>query len=174
MATVLTGIPRDAVKGHGGIKRVFLALFADVSAKTVTEGVASFEAAAGAFKEFVLGKESGSNYAETMTGNVQAGTTQYEQILTMIFKKNQVAKRNEAAILAASETIAVIEDNNGDIFVYGLENGCDVTTDVSASGAQYGEANSKTITLRALERQTAPGVSSSDYEKIVAGDALGA
>lgn len=171
---VLSGISKEEIKGAGGIRRVWLAMHTALTGYSVTEatGEANFSSAAGAFKEFVLGKESGSNFAETGTGNPGAGSIQYEQILTAIFKKNQVSKRNEMKVLGEELTVAIIEDNNGEIFLYGGENGMDMTSGVRASGSQYAESNNMTVTLRGLERVPAPAVSDADYSLIKSGTAV--
>lgn len=172
MSNILSGIPREAVKGQGGIKRVFLAKFEDVTNKVVTAGVASFSVPAGAFKEFNFGKESGSNLAETTTGDPAAGTTSTEQILTMIFRRQDVNKRNEAKILAKSELIGVVEDNNGEIYVIGLDNGLDMTSGAGGTGSAYAESNNLTVTLRGLEREASPSLEAADYTAVKNGTAI--
>lgn len=171
---VLAGITKDETKGVGGIKRVFLTNHSSVKNLDIAAGIATFDSNAGVWKEFVLGKESGSNYSETGTGAVGAGTISYEQMLAAIFKKNQVSKRNELKVLGEDLTIAVIEDSNGEVVVYGGENGLDMTSGVRASGAQYSEANNMTVTLRGLEREPAPSISATDYTALSSGNAVGA
>lgn len=186
---VLTGIPRDSVKGTGGIMEVYICLLSDIgTGVTMSSGTCSaLGTQAGVWKKFVLGKEAGSNFVSTLAGNVANASNTYEQVLTMIFKRNQVSKRNELKALAQNELVAVINDNSysnvdddgqvGNLYIIGLQlgksvGGCDVTSGVIATGAQPADVNNMTIVLRALESYPPLSVSSSDYALIKAGSAV--
>lgn len=185
MATSLVGIPRETAKTAGGIISVYITELSNVTGASVADGIGSFASDAGVWKQFVLGKESGSNFISTQTGNVANGTQQYEQVLTSIFKRNQVSKRNELKVLGKYELVAVINDNDipatggtvGNLYIIGLEvencvGGCDVTTGVMGTGAQFADANGMTLTIRALETMPPLGISEADYALIVAGSAV--
>ena len=153
----LTAIPRDATKGIGGIKYVLLTNFADVDV-TVDQatGLITFEKAgggaveAGTFIRFDFPKES-SNYTVTGTGTPNQGTTFYAHVLTMVFKKNEAAKRNVVQVMGQSELIAVVVDRNGNNFCLGYENGLDLTANVGGSGTAPADLNGQTVTLTGNE-----------------------
>lgn len=186
----LTGIPKEDSKGSGGLMVCYGALLSDLTGTTsgnTATGMASFHCGAGSFKKFVLGKEAGSNFTYTMTGNIANGTNECDDVLTMIFKRNQVSKRNEVMVLAQQETVWVINDNCrqtltgdctiGDLFVIGLPvcinaGGAELRTAVGATGGQLADANNLTITIGVKETQVPFAISTADYLKIVAGTAL--
>ena len=161
MAT-LTGIPRQAYKGIGGLKYVLLANFSDLVVVTdVSTGYVNFliDSSTGPvtpantpFKKFVMTKES-ADFTVTATGNIPAGTTSYAHTLKLVFAKNEAVKRNAVKIMGNSELIAVAVTRNQDAssnyvaWVLGAENGLDMTTAVSGSGTAVGDLNGPTITL---------------------------
>lgn len=185
MSTLLNGIPKETSKGSGGIYTVYITELSNVTGATASAGIASFASDAGVWKRYVLGKEAGSNFVSNETSDIAAGTVQYENLLTMIFKRNQVSKRNELKVLAQNELVFIVNDNNvsttgcsvGNLYVCGLEicvnpGGADVASAVIATGSQLAEANNMTITLRALETNPPLAISEADYALVVAGSAV--
>jgi hypothetical protein len=158
----LTAIPRQAAKGIGGLKHVFLANFSDVVIKAdVSTGYVTIDASDGItpitpstspFKKFVMTKES-SDFNVTGTGNVPAGTTSYAHVLKMVFAKNEAAKRNAVKLMGNSELVAIAVTRNQDAsgnnvaWVLGAENGLDMTASVMGSGTAVGDLSGPTITL---------------------------
>lgn len=184
----LTGIPKEDSKGSGGILVAYGCLLSDITGTTsASNGIATFHCGANKFKKYVLGKEAGSNFTYTMTGNITNGTNECDDVLTMIFKRNQVSKRNEVMVLAQQETVWVINDNCrqsltgdctiGDLFVIGLAvcvnpGGAELRTAVGATGAQLADGNLLTVTIGVKETQAPLAITTADYLKIVAGTAL--
>jgi hypothetical protein len=190
MATLLAGIPRETLKSVGGIMEVYVTELGNISGTTtVTNGVAAFHTnGAAMFKKYVLSKDGGSKFGSVQTGNIANGTNSYENTVTLVFKRNQVSKRNELKVMAANELVAVVNDNDvanisttggtvGNLYVIGLQfnnnvGGCDVTSGTMDTGALFGDANSLTILMRALESTPPLGISVADYAKIKAGTTL--
>lgn len=185
---LLTGIARETAKSQGGIYSVYIALYSDITTTgltVTTGGTLSFKCPAGKFKHFQVSKEGGSNFTSTHAGNVANATYQFEQVLTLNFRRNQIAKRNEAKVLAQNELVCIINDNDiptsggsvGNLYAMGFAiandfGGADSTAIVHTTGAQFADANSMVVTLRALESHPAYAISAPDYAKIVAGSAL--
>src|ERR1035437_72487 len=113
MATLLSGIPVETGKGSGGLYTVFITELTNVPASgvTFTSGVVKIKTSAGVWKQYVLAKEAGSTFTSVYTGNVANGTGEYANSLTMIFRRNQVSKRNELKVLANSPLVVVVLDN---------------------------------------------------------------
>ena len=192
MATLFIGIPRELAKDSGGLYEVYITELANVPQTGVTinysTGIAHFKCAAGMLKRFTLGKEAGSDLIVTTTNNLTNGTTETDTVLKMIFKRNQVTKRNEARILSANEMVVVIVDNAspisttgstsvGNTYVIGLQygvnqGGAELRTNVSASGAQFADANNMTVTVGCKETHVPFGISEADLLLIRAGSAL--
>lgn len=176
MSNLLNGISRDYTKGFGGLKAVYLAPYQLISGQTITlsgnTNIASFQAPAGAFKKYVFGKESQSNKAEILTSSVPNASNSVEQTLTLVFRRNEITKRNEAKVLSNTEVVAVIEDNNLDISVFGFFNGMDQTTATTGSGNLYADANNLTLVLKGLEQYQSPILTNTDWLAVQNGAAI--
>lgn len=155
----MTGIPREASNGFGGLAYI---LVADISAVDVTVdqttglavitdvGESTTTTVAGAFKKFHMTKES-SNITETMTGGDATGSISYAQVLTAVFHRSEAAKRNALAILAKSHMYVVGVDRNGDYQLLGADGGMALTSNVNTSGTVGGDLHGYTVTLSATE-----------------------
>jgi len=185
--TLLGGIARETVQGtQGGLLTFYATELSNITGTTsVSAGVATLHTGASVWKQYVLGKESGSNFTSTYAGNVQNGSGQYEQVLTAIFKRNSVSKRNELKVMGQNELVVVINDNDqptsggttGNLYVIGLRvnndyGGVNLTSGTVATGAQFADSNNMTVTLRALESHPPLAITAADYVKIVAGTAV--
>jgi len=173
MSCLLTsGWAKGCKDNAGGLKRILLANKGDVV--SFTEGVMAGSppstdpsgeiititmAALASWYEFVPNKMS-SNWVENIQANTQNGTIGYEQVLTMIFAKNEAAKRNQVALLGQGEVYAIVEDYNGKYFLLGEFNGVELTGGSSASGTALSDLNGWTLTLSAMEPEPAKEVTS--------------
>jgi hypothetical protein len=151
---VLTSIPREAIKGTGGLQYVLVSNFDDVSTSIDSStGIATFDPSSNsAWKKYVPRKES-SNFTETETGTPASGITSYNQVLTLVFAYNQSAKRNELKVLGQSEVRAVAVDRNGNAWLLGAEFGLDLTSGTIVSGTVPTDMNGMTVILAGNERE---------------------
>ena len=162
-----SGWPKGCKDNAGGLKRILLANKDEVLAFTedttgslpVPSGeITDITMIAGAmFYEFVPNKMS-SNWVENIQANAQNGTIGYEQVLTMIFAKNEAAARNRVVLLGQGEVYAIVEDYNGKYFLLGEFNGCELTGGSSSSGTALSDLNGWTLTLTAMEPEPAKEV----------------
>jgi hypothetical protein len=149
---VLTTIPKSAEKGIGGLCYVLLANFTAVVPTIDASGNTTFAAGdtsiGTAFTKFTMTKET-SNWTVTGTGAPTAGTTFFNQVLTLVFAKNEALKRNAVKVMGSSELIAVAVDRNGTAVCLGNDgfSGLDMTASAGASGTAPGDMNGQTITL---------------------------
>lgn len=165
MATSLIGIPRQAINSTGGISKVYLAALQDIDSITVSaSGVTSFGplTTIETFSEFIPTKES-SNLTETWTGSFNTGQGSAEQILTLVFHKQNTAFRNIMQLLATNELVAIVVDKNGNNLVLGASNGLDLTSNAVTTGTGPQDLNGYTITLRGNEPQLAGSVDDSFF-----------
>ena len=150
----LTTIPRDADKGVGGLCAVWLANKADLTvAVDNSTGYTSFTPVDDVsvhtlFTKFVMTKET-SNFTTTGTGTPTAGTTSYNQTLTMVFARNEALKRNQVYQMGKAELVAVAKDRNGDAWCLGNDecNGLDMTSSTGTSGTGPNDLSGQTIVL---------------------------
>jgi len=65
----------------------------------------------------------------------------YQQVVSMVFNKRDVAKRNLMLLLAKATTVIIIKDSNGLYTLVGKEVGCDLSTGLNQSGVATGDRN---------------------------------
>lgn len=146
---------RDSV---GGIKEVYFAAHEDVATWTGSNGAytALTMDAGKYFWHYQLVRES-SNFAETVTSNVQNGTLFFAQSLEIILNKLQVNTRNEILLLAKNRLVAIVTDNNGLKWILGKDNGLDLTGGGPNSGTAFGDRNGYVLTFTGSEKELAAG-----------------
>lgn len=149
----LTTIPFDALKGVGGLCKVFLANTSDVSINlNSTTGICTIDASnAALFTKFVMRNET-SGFVDTGTDNVQTGSSFYNPVLTLVFARNEALKRNQVKALAQSEVFGVAVDRNGTGWFLGdqlgtCKFGLNMTSSTISSGVAPGDLNGTTMVL---------------------------
>jgi len=156
------GIAKGCRNNSGGLKRALIQNKSEITSFTPAIGGVTDEGAITAvvmesgaqFFEFIPNKMS-SNWVENIQSNVQNGTIGYEQVLNLIFSKNEAAKRNQIKLLGQAETVVIVEDYNGKYFVLGEENGVELTGGNSGSGTALTDLNGWNVTLGGMEHYPA-------------------
>ena len=137
----------------GGITAVYFADFDTLGAITYdatdTDVIDSFGGTPTWFKFDVKGT---SSFEQTVTSSRENGTTFYEQTLTLNFKKLSKQTHNEVKLLAYARPHVIVEDNNGNKFMMGLEYGAEVTGGSIATGAAMGDMSGYSLTFGAQEK----------------------
>ncbi|MFO7819523.1 MAG: hypothetical protein R6V17_04720 [Halanaerobacter sp.] len=168
----LTTIPKDSTKGFNGLCYVLLANHADVTLSIDASGNTTFsdgDASVGdAFTKFVMTKET-SNYTVTGTGTPTAGTTAFNQVLTLVFANNEALKRNAVKVMGNSELVAVAVDRNGEAWCLGNDScgGLDMTSSTGASGTGGSDLAGQTIVLSGNFPEPESYVDSDELAKIM-------
>jgi hypothetical protein len=116
---------------------------------TDTDVIDSFGGTPTWFKFEVKGT---SSFEQTITSSRDNGTTFFDQTLTLNFKKLSKQTHNEVKLLAYARPHVIIEDNNGNKFMMGLEYGAEVTGGTIATGAAMGDMSGYTLTFNAQEK----------------------
>jgi len=136
----------------GGINAVYFINFGDSTGVTYdvtnTDEIKSLGAGVTAYKYEVRGA---SDYTETITTSRDTGTTYFAQSLNLTLKKLSVADHKEIKLLAYGRPHIVIQDNNGNAFIAGLEHGCEVAGTI-VTGNAMGDLNGYTLNATAMER----------------------
>ena len=149
---VLTTIPKNSDTGIGGLCYALLANFGDVTVTVDASGYTTFAdgdvSVGDAFTKVVFTKET-SNFTVNGTGTPTAGTTAYNQVLTMVFARNEALKRNMVKAMGKSELIAIVVDRNGSAWCLGNDscNGLDMTSSTGTSGTGPSDLAGQTIVL---------------------------
>lgn len=155
MACLLTtgrGEPcNDAI---GGLKALYLFDFVEDSF-TITAGEATaLNADVTSVYEYDLVAD-GNTLVETFTGDRNAGTSIYEQVITASLKKQTKDSANELALIVKSRPVAVVKDRMGNYKVVGISDGNTATGSIESGGAKA-EFNGYSLTLTATETNPAP------------------
>ena len=153
-AQTLAGIVRDCNPNMGGLRSVYLANFADVDSLTVTSSVVTAITMVSSKKfykyEFVRNTASmSSNYSV----NAENGTTYVETDLLMVFNRMDTTKRLEIVALAQGELVAIVEDNNGNMWYLGHDEPLTLNAGDGLTGTARADRNGYSVTLRDNSRE---------------------
>ena len=137
----------------GGITSVYFADFDTLGAisydVTDTDVIDSFGGTPSWFEFKVKGN---SSFEQSVNSSRENGTTFYEQTLNLTFKKMSKQTHNELKLLAYARPHVIVEDNNGNKFLMGLEYGAEVSGGTIATGAAMGDLSGYTLTFTAQEK----------------------
>ena len=99
--------------------------------------------------------KGGSTYTENITSSRENGTTTFEQVLELQLTKLTKEDHKTVKLLAFGSPTVLVEDNNGNVFVAGLEHGLDVSGGTIVSGAAMGDMSGYTLTFSGMEKAPA-------------------
>ena len=93
----------------------------------------------------------------SMTVNINAdastGTTFFTQTLSLTLQKIDPATSNQIKLLCYNRVQIFVQDTNDNVFLLGMDNGCDVTGGTIVSGAGKGDLSGYTIEFSAEEKE---------------------
>ena len=98
---------------------------------------------------------SANNYVENIISDADAGTTYYEQVLTLSLKRLDAQTTKEIKLMAYGYNHVKITTRNGDVFIMGLEKGAKITSGSSSTGSALGDFQGYNLTLSANEKSGA-------------------
>jgi len=93
-----------------------------------------------------------SSFTETPTVSRDNGTTFFEQALELVLPKLTKKDHNTVKLLAYGSPHVIIEDNNGNLFLAGLEYGMDISGGSVATGAAMGDMSGYTLSFTGMEK----------------------
>ena len=140
----------------GGVQAVYFVDFGDLGTPTYAtdsdEITAFSESTINAYKYVVKGN---SSLEQTITSSRENGTTFYDQIVNLTFKKLSPESHDQLALIAVARPHVIVEDNNGNAFICGLEYGADANGGTVVTGAAMGDLSGYTISLQGMEKKPA-------------------
>ena len=137
----------------GGIKNIY---FVNYNAMTVgydttdTDVIDSVGTAVSAYQYEV--RSSASTFTQNIQSSRDAGTTAFEQVLEVTLKKLSIDDHKELKLLSYNRPHVVIEDNNGNLFLAGLEYGMDVTGGTIVTGGAMADLSGYTLSFTGMEK----------------------
>ena len=93
-----------------------------------------------------------NSFDQTMTSSRENGTTFFEQKLALQLKKLSAVSHQQIKLLAYSRPQMIVEDNNGNLFFAGLEQGMDATGGTVVVGTALGDLSGYTIEFQGMEK----------------------
>lgn len=137
----------------GGLKNVYFVNFGDMTGVTYngtnTDVIDTVAGTPTAYKYALKGTNS---LDQTITSNRENGTTFFDQSLKLTLKKLTAKDHKEIKLLAYGRPQVIVEDNNGNLFMCGLDYGMEVTGGTIVTGAAMGDLSGYTLELKGMEK----------------------
>lgn len=154
MACDLTAGRKEVCKDSvGGLKSIYFVNYGEIASVTYdvtnTDVIATVTGTPDAYKYELKGT---STLTQNVISSEDAGTTFYEQVLEVTLKKLTPKDHKELKLLTYGRPQVIIEDNNGNFFLAGLENGMSVTGGTIVTGGAMGDLSGYTLTLTGREK----------------------
>jgi hypothetical protein len=153
--TINKGRTEPCKDSVGGLQAVYFIDYGTLGAVVYpadSDEIDSLDGSPIAFKYTLKGT---SSLETTVTSSRENGTTFYDQVISLTFKKLSPQSHDELALIAVARPHVVVEDNNGNFFMAGLEWGCDVNGGTVVTGAAMGDLSGYTLTLQGMEKKPA-------------------
>jgi hypothetical protein len=93
-----------------------------------------------------------SSMTVNVTSDPATGTTFFQQTLSITLQKIDAAMSNELKLMAYNRPQIFVMDTNDNVFLMGIDNGCDVSGGTIVTGAGKGDLNGYTIEFAAEEK----------------------
>jgi len=160
MACVLTqGYNLDCRDSYGGVKEIYIAERATVSAITASAGVitAIDKAGSAVFFKYNLVAHTGEADQE-FSPSREMGTLSNKQTVKFPINKMTVAVRNELLLLAQNRLYIVVIDENGTGWMFGENYGMMLAPTTGKTGRLLGDRNGFELTFESDEKTLAQQV----------------
>jgi len=149
----------------GGLKAVYFVNFGDLGDITYdatdTDVITAVAGTPSAYKFDVRGA---STYTENIQSSRENGTTMFEQVLELTLKKLTKEDHKTIKLLSFGRPHILIEDNNGNVLLSGLEFGGDVTGGTIVTGGAMGDLSGYTLSFTGMEKAPANFIANGDID----------
>jgi hypothetical protein len=141
----LSGLNAGCKDSVGGVAKVWLADFSEVSWTIDSTSHLATPDATTAFKVYNLRKGAAS-MTSTLTVNDNAGSY-FTTEVAMNFLKMENAKRLEVMAMLMGQCTGVVKDRNGKYWAIGVENPLEGSAGTGETGTAASDANQYTVTI---------------------------
>jgi hypothetical protein len=156
----------DCLKGMGGVKNIYIALYADYNITATAGSIASIGSISETFKWEFTGNLQG--LTETPTISWDNGNKFVTQVLTGTIPFQAADTQNQLELLMINRMIVFVEDYNDNIKAMGLENSVKQTNGSSVTGLAKGDLSGYTVEFTAEELRYAPFLSAAAKTALLA------
>ena len=158
---IIEGITLDCRQGAGGIKKLYLTEFANVSTITSSSGSVTAITMASGKKFWTVEVElEDAQLNEDATVSIENGTTFYAQTLTFSVYKMTAKNRNIVRLLTQNRLMVIAQDADDVYHLLGETRAMHLTASASTTGKAMGDKNGYSITLTGKEPLPANKVNS--------------
>jgi len=143
--------------GVGGLKTIYFVNSSELPETAVTydvtntDMITSVTGSPNAYK-YELNKDTANSVEAAITSSDENGTTFFDIACSFAFPKINVTTLKQVKLLAYSSVKIIVQDNNNNFFLVGLERGATTTGGTIVSGAALGDMSGFTLTMNAKER----------------------
>lgn len=166
----LTSILRGCSNNLGGIKAVYIIPEESVTGYTESNGTVTAIGTSGGtnFSTFEFTKDGGS-YLSELAVDETAGSSLWNQTVTLTIPRREVAKRNSIALLSEGQRNLkiVVKDSNSLYWYFGAENGMVLTTVAGGSGENRAAGSNYVLTFIGAEVEDAFEVDSAIISALI-------
>ncbi len=139
----------------GGLKAIYVASFDENNFSAITDGATTITASTDIFKFELL--NDGNTFDQSNEVAKDAGTSIFTQTGTFVLKGQDMESQVALQELSKARTQVIVEFNNGDMVVAGLEYGCDFTIGTASGGARA-DLKGYNVAFTASEQDLAPWI----------------
>lgn len=137
----------------GGVKNIYFADYGDLSPSVTVDTDGKITAwDAGDTPEFWKYEvKNSSSLEQAVTASTENGTLYYEQTCTVVLPKLSPQTHQQVNDIAKGRPHVVVEDNNGNFLLAGLNFGCNVNGGTVSTGTAMGDLSGYNLTLMGME-----------------------
>jgi hypothetical protein len=139
----------------GGINAVYFVDFGSAGFVYDTANTDVIESVTGSPSAYKYEVRGNSTYTENIQSSRENGTTAFEQVLELTLKKLTKEDHKAIKLLSFNRPHIIIEDNNGNAFVSGVEYGADVTGGTVVTGGAMADMSGYTLSFTGMEKTPA-------------------
>lgn len=166
------GIANDCANNIGGLTKLYLTDFANITSYTESGGTVSAVTLAGAtssygFYEFAFNRNS-ATFTEDLVKSVEAGSALFEQTVTVTIPRRDVTKRNTLSLLTQRDLAVIVKDSNGLYWYVGAVEGMYLSESTSTSGTAKADGSNYVLTLKGFEQNRAYAIAGATVTALLA------
>jgi hypothetical protein len=164
------GILRGCETNTGGVKHIYITDYCNVTGITLDGDnlITDIAMATGTFFYEFQAQRDTAMMDEPATINLQNGTSFWATSVGLTIARRDNVKRAVIELLFNKKLAVIVEDQNGNFYYVGKENGADLTEVGGGTGAAKGDLNGYTLKVTAEEPKAAYFVDSAIVSALVA------